>query len=415
MHLSKLIFSLAFSMSLVASPAIAQTAPDPNPNLQLQAPGSGGSFISATVNASVRQPDGKVLVAGDFVRLSNGTPRTRLLRLNVDGSLDASFAPAITCATSACVIYSLAVVNGSIYIGGTFDSVNGQSSPNVARLTSSGAIASGWNSPFPQGSPGEVIRALAATSTSLFIGGDIQLHDAFGLARLDASSGAWDFAWIAQSQNGGLGNPPTAGTRGQVRALLVQNSDLFVGGDFLKLANVPVRGIARISQSAPVNVRAFDAGLSGSTYRVSAMQADGGKLYIGGNFFRELAPNVDYLNRLDITSGALDATWQPRVAGGVYALALAGSALYVGGDFVNAIPTGGGNRLVRFSTIGSGAIDSSWNPAVDNTVYSLTDNCHNRLIAGGQFGSAAGVARNGLAGYGVVSTDCIFASGFEMP
>ena len=412
----KLIRICAVAVTLMLTvPVFAQTAPDPNPNLQLQAPGSGGGFVPATVHASLLQPDGKVLVAGDFIRLTDGTPRTRLLRLNVDGSLDTTFAPQINSLVSACVVYSLAWANGSIYIGGTFDSVNGLSSPNVARLSTTGALASGWTSPFPPISPGEVIRALAATPSSLFIGGDLQLHDAFGLARLDAISGGWDFSFIAQTQNGNINNPPTAGTRGQVKALLATAGDLFVGGDFLKIANVQTHGLARISQTAPVNVRAFDAGLSTSSYGVSALQVDGSKLYIGGSFFRELAPFVNYLNRVDINSGLLDASWQPQTNGSINALALDGSMLYVGGSFRNAIPPRGGNRLIRIPTAGNGAIDGSWNPSMNDTVLSLTHNCHNRLIVAGQFNVAGGFARNGLAGYLAASGDCIFASGFDSP
>lgn len=412
----KLIRDCALACALLLSfPAFAQTDPDSNPNLQLQAPGSGSGFVPAIVYATLRQPDGKVLVAGDFTRLTDGTPRTRLLRLNVDGSLDSGFAPVINSLVSACVVYSLAWANGSIYIGGTFDSINGLSSPNVARLTTTGALASGWASPFPQTSPGEVIRALAATSTSLFIGGDLQLHDAFGLARLDAFSGGWDFSFIAQTQNGNINNPPTGGTRGQVKALLANAGDLLVGGDFLKIANVQIRGVARISQTAPVNVRTFDAGLSTSSYGVSALQTDGSKLYIGGSFFREFAPFVNYLNRVDISSGLLDASWQPQTNGSINALALDGATLYIGGSFSNAIPPGGGNRLIRIPTSGNGAIDATWNPNINNTVLSLVHNCRNRLIAGGQFDTAGGFARNGLAGYLADSGDCIFASGFELP
>ena len=410
-----LLLVLALTGPLAALPCLAQLVPDSVPDLQLQAPGSAGGFISATLHATLRQPDGKILVGGDFVRLANGTPRTRLLRLNRDGSLDAGFAPVISSVASACVIYSLAWANGTIYIGGTFDSVNGASSPNVARLDSNGNLSAGWNSPFPSGSPGQPVRAMAATSGALFIGGDIQLNDAFGLARLDPLGGSWDHAWIAQTQNGDLANPPTGGTRGAIRALALADGDLFAAGDFLKIANVQARGIARISQASPVSVRSFDAGLSASSYRVSAIERSGSKLYIGGNFFRAQAPFVSYLNRVDIVSGALDAGWQPNPNGGVEALALAGNYLYVGGDFTNAIPANGGNCLIRYATSGNGAVDASWNTSMSNSVLSLVHDCRLRLIAGGAFDSAGGVARNGLAGYTAAGGDCIFYSGFENP
>jgi hypothetical protein len=414
-RIHRILLASALLLAAVANPAGAQVAPDSTPNLLLQVPNGSGGFLAATIQATLRQPDGKILVAGDFTRLADGTPRSRLLRLNADGSLDSSFSPVFSSVATACVVYSLTWANNSIYAGGTFDAVNGTNSPNVVRLDRNGSVASGWSSPFAVGSPGQPIRALAATSSSLFVGGDIQLNNAFGLARLDAFNGNWDFSWIAQTQNGDVVNPPSGGTRGEVRVLSLVDGDLLVGGDFLKIANVLVRGLARISQAAPVSVRAFDAGLSGSSYRVSALQRSGSKLYIGGTFFRQVAPFVGYLNRVDISTGVFDSAWQPSTNGSVEALSLEGTLLYVGGSFANAIPPSGGNRLMRIPTNGNGAIDATWNTTLDDTVLSLAHDCHNRLIVGGAFDTAGGQVRNGLAGYQTPAGDCIFYSGFETP
>lgn len=396
-------------------PVLAQVAPDSVPNLQLQTPNGSGGFLPATVHATLRQPDGKLLIAGDFTRLADGTPRARLLRLNADGSLDAAFAPAFSSVATTCAVYSLAWANNTIYAGGAFDAVNGTTSPNIVRIERNGTVSTGWTSPFPVGSPGQPIRALVANATSLFIGGDIQLNSAFGLARLSPINGSWDFSWIAQTQNGDLANPPSASSRGDVRVLAAVDGDLMVGGNFLKIASVLVRGLARISQTAPVSVRGFNAGLSGSSYLVSALQRSGTKLYVGGTFFREAAPFVNYLNRVDVGTGVLDSNWQPSTNGSVVALALEGSLLYVGGTFTNALPGGGGNRLIRIPTTGSGASDASWNVTMDDSVLSLSHDCRNRVIVGGAFDTAGGQARNGLAGFLVPQGDCLFYSGFEVP
>lgn len=45
-----------------------------------------------SVSQLARQPDGKILVAGEFDKI-NGTTRNRIARLNVDGSVDTSFNP----------------------------------------------------------------------------------------------------------------------------------------------------------------------------------------------------------------------------------------------------------------------------------------------------------------------------------
>jgi len=51
-----------------------------------------GSGANSQVNSVAVQPDGKVLMAGQFMSV-NGTNRRFIARLNADGSLDSSFDP----------------------------------------------------------------------------------------------------------------------------------------------------------------------------------------------------------------------------------------------------------------------------------------------------------------------------------
>src|SRR4051812_32390283 len=51
-----------------------------------------GSGVNGTVNALVVQPDGKVIIGGEFTTVK-GLVRTNLARLNPDGSGDATFDP----------------------------------------------------------------------------------------------------------------------------------------------------------------------------------------------------------------------------------------------------------------------------------------------------------------------------------
>jgi len=46
--------------------------------------------VNGTVDTIVVQSDGKILIGGTFT-LANGSPRGRIARLNADGSLDTSF------------------------------------------------------------------------------------------------------------------------------------------------------------------------------------------------------------------------------------------------------------------------------------------------------------------------------------
>jgi hypothetical protein len=54
-----------------------------------------GSGVNGTVNAVVLQPDGKVIIGGEFTTVK-GLLRPGLARLNADGSGDSSFNPAIS-------------------------------------------------------------------------------------------------------------------------------------------------------------------------------------------------------------------------------------------------------------------------------------------------------------------------------
>lgn len=90
------------------------------------------------VNCFALQPDGKIIVGGWFDEFG-GVTRSNLARLNPDGTLDPGFAPTIAGDESATV-YSVAVQpDGKIIVAGQFGSVNGQDYANIARLNPDGS------------------------------------------------------------------------------------------------------------------------------------------------------------------------------------------------------------------------------------------------------------------------------------
>jgi uncharacterized delta-60 repeat protein len=89
-------------------------------------PGSG--YVG--VRAIALQPDGKVLI-GDFFNVS-GSPRHRIARLNPNGSLDPSFNPGS--GADAAVTAMTVQPDGNILVAGNFLTVNGVPRPYIARL-----------------------------------------------------------------------------------------------------------------------------------------------------------------------------------------------------------------------------------------------------------------------------------------
>ena len=123
------------------APATPPLSPAPASN------GTGSYVYSVAVQA-----DGKVLVGGDFTGYNGTTGQNRIIRLNADGSRDATFARTGTGFNNA--VYSLAVqADGKVLVGGDFTTYNGTAGQSrLIRLNADGsrdaafATGTGFNS-----------------------------------------------------------------------------------------------------------------------------------------------------------------------------------------------------------------------------------------------------------------------------
>lgn len=90
-----------------------------------------------TIHSIVIQADGKIVVAGDF-ELSNSN-LNNLIRLNTDGSLDATFNPSGDGPNST--VYSASIQSdGKIIISGDFNSYNNTNANLLARINTNGSL-----------------------------------------------------------------------------------------------------------------------------------------------------------------------------------------------------------------------------------------------------------------------------------
>src|ERR1044072_3760895 len=118
------------------------------------------------------QPDGKILIGGKFITgsTSGSTTVHSVSRYNLDGTIDRSFAPAIFNLN----VNVLAQRNGRIFVGGFFDTVNGAQSKRFARLYFDGSIDTAFHSPaFGDGSGdfGRVDSILPMRDGRVLVGG----------------------------------------------------------------------------------------------------------------------------------------------------------------------------------------------------------------------------------------------------
>lgn len=112
----------------VARGGVARLNPDGSLDPSFTATVSGGTVSALTVQA-----DGKVVVGGAFTQ-ANGAARSGIARFNADGSLDLSF-DSSGAGTDDGVNAVALQPDGKILVGGEFTSVNGQLRNHVARLT----------------------------------------------------------------------------------------------------------------------------------------------------------------------------------------------------------------------------------------------------------------------------------------
>lgn len=333
---------------------------------------------NGTVFATAVQPDGRILVAGQFTTLG-GQTRNRIARLQPDGTLDADFNP-----NANGTVFAVAVQpDGKILIGGGFTSVAGGGRSFLARLHADGTLDSAFNTPV---SGGQVYALALQNDGMILLGGaftSVGGQSRSRLARLRA--------------DGSLDTGFTTGASSQVSCITLQpDGKILVGGWFTSVGSYGRGRIARLLADGSVDT-GFNpyAGVPSGDAAVHsiAVQTDG-NILLGGSFTLVGGVTRPYLARVT-ASGALDGSFYPAPNGQVLALALqADGAILAGGEFttMSGVATA---RLTRLTA--AGARDAGFLPNPTNTVYGIGLQADGRILVGGAFGSIGGSARTMLA------------------
>ncbi len=134
------------------------------------------SSSGAAVNAVVVQPDGKIIIGGTFTSV-NSVSRIRLARLLPDGSLDMEFVPGgVANSTVRAIVLQ---PDGRILVGGDFSSNSGR---RILRLLSDGALDLTFDSRKVDFLSGRVRSLLLQPDGNVIAGGDFTV--ASGVPRL---------------------------------------------------------------------------------------------------------------------------------------------------------------------------------------------------------------------------------------
>lgn len=319
------------------------------------------------------QPDGKIVVGGSFTEL-NGVLRSRIGRLNPDGTLDAAFNPG----ANSIVRQVLLQPDGKILVAGGFTELGGQPRDMIGRLNSDGSLDTTFNA-------GEVNSQIHAIALQLdlkkiMVGGELDVL------------GGQPCSNIGRLNYNGSRDPAfTATTNGTVSSLAVQpDGRIIAGGDFTLLNGRTRNHIGRLNLGG-----SLDTGFTpGTDHNVAAIavQLDG-KIMVGGWFTTLNGQFRSYIGRLN-NDGTLDASFNPGAGSGVLALKMQRfDKILVGGTFTSLAGTGR-DRLGRLLPVGT--LDTDFDPAANYWVYAFAAQQDGYIIAVGDFSLVDGAAHESI-------------------
>ena len=301
-------------------------------------------------------------------------------------------------------VSALAVSGSDLYVGGYFANAAGLAKADyVARWNGSAwsALGDDQNGTGTNGALDNVVLALAASGSNVYVGG--WFGNAAGLAKADRVA-KWDGStWSALGDN--LNGSGTNGAiSGNVSALAVSGTDLYVGGYFTDAA-----GLAKADRVAKWDGSTWSAlgdDLNGSGTNgalddtVYALAASGSNVYVGGSFSDAASlTKADHVAKWDGSAwSALGDAVDGALSSTVTALAVSGTDLYVGGWFSDVAGLAKADFVAKWDGSAWSALGddqnngSGTNGALNGAVTALAVS-GNDVYVGGWFTDAAGLAK----------------------
>jgi hypothetical protein len=300
--------------SIAAISAIDGTATGFDPN----AAGFNGGI--ATVYALA--VSGSTVYAGGYFGTIGGQPRASIAALSVADGTATSWDPSAHYFTGPAVVETLAIADSTIYAGGVFTMIGGQTRNNLAALSAADGTATTWDP-----NPNSEVATLGVSGQLVYVGGyftTIGGQTRNKIAALNAADGiatSWD---------------PDATATANVLALAISGSTIYAGGNFPSIHGVPRNNVAGINvgDGTPTGFdpQASDPSTGGG---VDAVAVYGSTVYAAG-FFTSIGGQarnlIAGLNASDGTATSFDPNGAPGF--GAFALAVASDGtLYAGGSF----------------------------------------------------------------------------------
>jgi hypothetical protein len=265
--------------------------------------------------------------------------------------------------------------DGVIYVGGAFTAAiqHGQSITrnHVAAIDETTGNVLPWN----PNTNGEV-WALAVTDSAVYIGG--------GFGQVGGKAHA-NIASVAVGGTGAVNAQFTAkASSGGVKALAVSGTSVYAGGSFQVADGLSKPFLAAFDSQTGALKTGFNA-VPNDTVR--ALRAANNTLYVGGEFTNMNGLSRGrYLSSVSPATGTLATPWNSPVGYRIMNIAATSTHVYAAGD-------GAGGHLVAANLNGS----QQWLVTSDGGYQAVTV-LGNTVYAGGHFGNVCSSSRTGSHG-----------------
>jgi uncharacterized delta-60 repeat protein len=348
-----------------------------------------GTGFNGVVSAISVQADNKIIIGGFFTSY-NGVQVNRIIRLNEDGSIDASFA---TGAGFDDGVMSIALqFQSQIVICGRFTTYNGATANRIIRLNPNGSMDMQFS--LNQGFDNEAACLKIQSDNKIIVGGGFQTYDGISrkyLVRLN-EDGLLDQSFI----------PANNLLNSYVFTIDIQSDGkIVIGGLFnTTISNIPIRHFTRLNMSGNVdfsfpNQNTFPSGGSTSVRKVIILET--GKILVFGQFNNYSGNTVRNVIRVE-QNGVFD---QSFISGDGFDKAVLTACLrsdqkiIIGGHFYsyNGIAR---FRLIQCNQDGTPDLQFNSGPGFNKPTYNINPGIirsicvqpDNKIVVAGQFYAA---------------------------
>jgi len=305
--------------------------------------------------------DGKIILAGDFNTQSSDT---RIVVLMPNGSPDSS--PALHLARGSAPTQVLPTNDGTLLIAGRILKVDSFRTDDLIRVDSSMNVDEGFQQHFA-GSGANFGVITHAPGGKLIIAGRFDRINGFFTDRIGRinSSGEVDTSFSVGSVT--LGPPAEYENPSKIDAAVVQpDGKVIIGGPFGKINGVLCANVARLNSDGSLDTQ-FSVGTGPGNgpmpIKTFALQANG-QILVAGPFSQFDGHDIGELVRLE-SNGTVDTTFHPVIGAqfgypNVSSVILDSSQnIYIGGKFqnINGTPT---STVARLDP--TGALDPTFSP-----------------------------------------------------